>query len=240
VTITELIAQIRAAMSAKLEERNKLATELAELRSAETPDEAKIAEVRKAKDKLDTELDAQQERVVELEAEQKRDEAITSPAVAAHADRRGHPCRRRPGQRRPSGRPHRRRGADLRCPQGARLRPAHQARSTSSGEPSPAPRSSATSRPPSSATTRPRRVWRATWPRSASSVPRTSARDPCSRHGRLRGPDRAAVPDRPVRARRGGHAAVRRRVQQARSARGRHDRQPLADHDCDLGGPAGL
>jgi HK97 family phage major capsid protein len=62
-------------MSAKLTERNNKAAELATLRDAETPDEAKIAEVRGAKNALDAELDQLQARVAELEAEQARDDA---------------------------------------------------------------------------------------------------------------------------------------------------------------------
>lgn len=84
MTLSQLIAQIRGQMKAKLDERNAKATELAELRSAETPDEAKIAEVRAAKDDLDKEIDALQARVAELEAEQAADDAADRLAREVH------------------------------------------------------------------------------------------------------------------------------------------------------------
>jgi hypothetical protein len=61
-------------MATKLEQRNKHAVELAELRSAETVDEVKVAELRTKKDALDAEVDALELRVKELEAEQARDD----------------------------------------------------------------------------------------------------------------------------------------------------------------------
>jgi HK97 family phage major capsid protein len=73
--LADLIAQMRGDITKKLEARNKLADELATLRDAETQDEAKIAEVRKAKDALDAEIDQLREREKDLADEQARDEA---------------------------------------------------------------------------------------------------------------------------------------------------------------------
>ncbi|SES20996.1 hypothetical protein [Lentzea albida] len=75
MTIAQLMAQIRGQMATKLTERNKKATELNELRAQDAPDEAKVTELRAAKDALDGELDAMQERVKSLEEEQARDDA---------------------------------------------------------------------------------------------------------------------------------------------------------------------
>ncbi|ONF62290.1 phage major capsid protein [Amycolatopsis keratiniphila] len=75
MTLAQLIAQLRGQMATKLEQRNGYASTLAELRSQDMVDEAKVAEARKAKDDLDTELDALQARVADLEAEQARDDA---------------------------------------------------------------------------------------------------------------------------------------------------------------------
>lgn len=77
MTLAQLISQLRGQMATKLEQRNKLAKDLTELRSAETADEAKVAEIRGQKDALDAEVDALELRAKELEAEQaKDDEAI--------------------------------------------------------------------------------------------------------------------------------------------------------------------
>lgn len=76
MTIAQLIAQVRSTMKDKLDQRNQYATQLAELRNAETTDEAKVSEVRAAKDALDAELDVLQARVADLEAEQARDDAM--------------------------------------------------------------------------------------------------------------------------------------------------------------------
>lgn len=90
MTLVQLIAQLRGQMAEMLEQRNTHATELATLRDAGTTDEAKVAEVRKAKDDLDAELDVLQARVADLEAEQARDEAAarlserTAPATRAY------------------------------------------------------------------------------------------------------------------------------------------------------------
>jgi HK97 family phage major capsid protein len=73
--LSDLLAQVRANIATKLEARNKLADELATLRDAETQDEAKIAEVRKAKDEFDADIDALREREKDLADELARDEA---------------------------------------------------------------------------------------------------------------------------------------------------------------------
>ncbi|WP_414943313.1 hypothetical protein [Amycolatopsis sp. cmx-11-32] len=75
MTLAQLIAQLRGQMATKLEQRNGFASTLADLRSQDTVDEAKVTEARQAKDDLDTELDALQARVADLEAEQARDDA---------------------------------------------------------------------------------------------------------------------------------------------------------------------
>ncbi|MGW3992362.1 hypothetical protein ACWEF6_02630 [Amycolatopsis sp. NPDC004772] len=75
MTLAQLIAQLRSQMASKLEQRNTHAKELSTLRAQDEPDEARVTELRKAKDDLDTELDALQARVADLEAEQARDDA---------------------------------------------------------------------------------------------------------------------------------------------------------------------
>jgi HK97 family phage major capsid protein len=75
MTLDQLIAQLRGQMATKLEQRNKIATELGELRNADAPDEAKVAELRGQKDGLDAELDQMQARVKDLEEEKARDDA---------------------------------------------------------------------------------------------------------------------------------------------------------------------
>jgi hypothetical protein len=84
MTLAQLIAQLRGQMAAKLEQRNTHATELATLRSAETVDEAKVTEIRAAKDALDAEVDALQARVADLEVEQARDDAADRLAREVH------------------------------------------------------------------------------------------------------------------------------------------------------------
>lgn len=75
MTIAQLIAQLRGQMATKLEQRNKKAEELSELRAQDTVDETKVTELRGEKDALDAELDAMQARVKDLEEEQARDDA---------------------------------------------------------------------------------------------------------------------------------------------------------------------
>ncbi|MFA7117112.1 MAG: phage major capsid protein [Bacteroidales bacterium] len=75
MTLDQLIAQLRGQMATKLEQRNKIATQLAELRAAETTDEAEVTSLRKSKGDLDAELDALQARVAEFEQEKARDDA---------------------------------------------------------------------------------------------------------------------------------------------------------------------
>lgn len=74
-TLAQLIAHLRSQAVTLLEQRNQHATELDTLRGAETIDEARIAEVRKAKDDLDAELDVLQREIADREAEQARDDA---------------------------------------------------------------------------------------------------------------------------------------------------------------------
>jgi len=75
VTLAQLIAQLRAQMASKLEQRNAHARELAKLREQDEPDENRVAELREAKNKLDAELDEMKAKLDEYEAEQARDEA---------------------------------------------------------------------------------------------------------------------------------------------------------------------
>ena len=75
MTLAQLIAQLRGQVTAKLESRNEKAAALAELRSADTVDEAAVLELRSAKDALDAEIDALQSRIADLEAEHARDDA---------------------------------------------------------------------------------------------------------------------------------------------------------------------
>ena len=73
--LKDLIAQLRGQVATKLEQRNSIATELGELRAAETVDEALVAEKRAAKDALDSEIDVMIDQLREAEAELERDEA---------------------------------------------------------------------------------------------------------------------------------------------------------------------
>ncbi|GIH69446.1 hypothetical protein [Sphaerimonospora thailandensis] len=75
MTLAQLLAQLRGQMASKLEQRNTHAKELATLRGQDDPDEARVAELRKAKDDLDAELDQMQARAAEYEAELARDDA---------------------------------------------------------------------------------------------------------------------------------------------------------------------
>jgi len=84
MTIAQLIAQVRSTMKDKLDQRNRLATELGELRSTESPDEAKVKELRTAKDALDAEIDVLQARCADLEAEQARDDAADRLSREVH------------------------------------------------------------------------------------------------------------------------------------------------------------
>lgn len=84
MTIAQLIAQLRTQMVAKLAERNKKATELAELRDAETVDAERVSTLRSEKDALDAELDELQRQVAEYEAEQARDDASARLAAEVH------------------------------------------------------------------------------------------------------------------------------------------------------------
>jgi hypothetical protein len=91
MTIAQLIAQLRGQMATKLEARNTHAKELATLRSAETVDDVKVGELRKAKDDIDGELDALEARVAELTVEQARDDAADRLSREVHPTGAGKP-----------------------------------------------------------------------------------------------------------------------------------------------------
>ncbi|MBK6559906.1 MAG: hypothetical protein IPG16_22855 [Comamonadaceae bacterium] len=149
MTIAQLIAQVRSTMKDKLDQRNRLATELGELRSTESPDEAKVKEVRAAKDALDAEIDALQVRCADLEAEQARDDAADRLSREVHPVEASAPITRDSVVRR-TGASH--------------LHPR--------GRPGRASSSFATSPASSSATTPPAPASSGTCPRSAPSAPR--------------------------------------------------------------------
>lgn len=75
MTLDQLIARQKEQIASKLAERNTKSEELTNLRSADTVDEAKVTELRTAKDALDAEIDQLQARTAELETEQARDDA---------------------------------------------------------------------------------------------------------------------------------------------------------------------
>lgn len=76
MTLAQLIAQLRGQMATLLAQRNTHSGTLAELRSAETTDQARVDEVLAQRAALDAELDTLQARVADLEAEQARDDAM--------------------------------------------------------------------------------------------------------------------------------------------------------------------
>lgn len=73
MTLTQLIAQKREQITAKLTERNAFNTELAELRAAESTDQERVDEIRAAKAGLDAEIDALEVSISELRAEEAAD-----------------------------------------------------------------------------------------------------------------------------------------------------------------------
>lgn len=75
MTLKDIIEKAKADRAAKLAVRNGIASELTELRSAETTDEALVSEKRAAKNALDAEIDVIGERIAELESELRADEA---------------------------------------------------------------------------------------------------------------------------------------------------------------------
>lgn len=75
MTIQQLRAKLRADMAARLATRNSHAGRLAELREAETTDQAAVDEVRAAMAALDAELDVLQARDADLAVEEERDQA---------------------------------------------------------------------------------------------------------------------------------------------------------------------
>jgi len=84
MTLAQLIAQLRAQMAAKLNERNTFTSELAELRQAETTDQERVDEIRAAQAALDAEIDQMQAQVADLEAELARDDAADRLAREVH------------------------------------------------------------------------------------------------------------------------------------------------------------
>lgn len=84
MTIAELIAQHRAAMSAKLTQRNSHATELGQLRANETPDGSRIAQVGALLAGLDAELDAQEITLQDLLRQQADDAETTRKQHELH------------------------------------------------------------------------------------------------------------------------------------------------------------
>jgi HK97 family phage major capsid protein len=88
MTIEQLIERVRAERAGRLAARNAASDQLRELRGADTPDDARIAEVRASIDALDGEIDTLSERVRGYEAELERDQAAlrlsaeTAPAAA--------------------------------------------------------------------------------------------------------------------------------------------------------------
>lgn len=89
--LADLIAGLKADRDAKLAERNAHAQTLEDLRSQDEVDEVSVSEIRAKKNGLDAEIDVLSERIVELEAEQARDEAMvrlsaeSAPVVTARA-----------------------------------------------------------------------------------------------------------------------------------------------------------
>jgi HK97 family phage major capsid protein len=83
MTISELIAQKRAAIAAKLTERAALVTELAQLRDkaeVTAADEARVSELRTLKDRIDSELRGLEVKIAEYEAEDAADRAVDALA----------------------------------------------------------------------------------------------------------------------------------------------------------------
>jgi len=115
MTIAQLIAQLRGQMATKLGQRNTHANELAALRSAETVDEVKVAELRSAKDALDVELDLMEARVADLAVEQARDDAADRLSREVYPTGAGRPAYdevARTGAEERTYAPHKERGFD--------------------------------------------------------------------------------------------------------------------------------
>lgn len=75
MTLAQLIARMRENVAARLAERNTHTAELAQQRDAEVQDEARITELRGLVDAIDAEIDVQNARIAEYEAELARDDA---------------------------------------------------------------------------------------------------------------------------------------------------------------------
>lgn len=101
MTLDALIAQLRDQIATKLGIRNGHADKLAELRDAETTDEDAVKAERDAKDALDAEIDALNERLADLVAEKARDDAaarLQAEVVPTGATRADEPIVVRVGQ----------------------------------------------------------------------------------------------------------------------------------------------
>lgn len=72
----ELIRKVREQLNARITQRNTYTQEITAARSAETPDEAKIEELRTKRSDVDAEIHSLNERLEALEAEKREDEAI--------------------------------------------------------------------------------------------------------------------------------------------------------------------
>ena len=77
MTLKELIEKAVADRDAKLAERNAKAESLNELRGQDSVDEVAVSELRGAKNALDAEIDALNERIADLTGELERDEAMS-------------------------------------------------------------------------------------------------------------------------------------------------------------------
>jgi len=77
MTLAQLIAQLRAQIATKLGQRNQYAKDLEALRSVTDVDEAKVAEIRSAKDAIDSEVDQLNARAADLELELAKDDAAS-------------------------------------------------------------------------------------------------------------------------------------------------------------------
>lgn len=96
--LDELIRKVREQINARISIRNDYATQLDELRGAETVDEAKVEELRSKKATADAEIRELQTRLEDLEAERVQDEATarlqssitTSGAPADKREERTH------------------------------------------------------------------------------------------------------------------------------------------------------
>jgi hypothetical protein len=78
MTLEQLIARALEQINARIALRNTYATELSELRGADTVDEARVEELRSKKAAVDAEITALSARKAELEAEKRNDDAVVA------------------------------------------------------------------------------------------------------------------------------------------------------------------